>query len=717
MIPTPSKAEPCWPLWAPHQKSRLENVASNSLDKQSKRKAITPKGFNRMAKLSTLYLKNYRNIPEIKIDFEGRDGKIVGKNRVGKTNCLEAICYLLTDKLLGGSADIPSIKPQNNTRLKVEVEGTFITEDGPVTLRKEFYENWVKPRGSVTEELKGHITDYFINGAKQVRAKDFFDALSDKFGIPTKFGDLDAYQLMVDPFYLGETICESKDWKSARKAIIDIVEDVQPEEVYAANENAKIANEDLRLHQFNDVEAKKAIKGEIDNYKKKAIEHEGLINEYNNTLNQDVSDEEYSEAKAQEEKINEQIASLKTGAAYPYAEEVNDLQSELYELNNKYNASLNAPIDHSKSDKLRSDLEAKRREYMDVKFESQRSDYEFERLKNEYEEKKSLQEKYKTELKGLENEMKSIVVDDTCPTCGQKLPEEEVQKAVNNKKAEIIEKAQKYRDMALENKKTIDSLGKQIDEYIAIDYPKKLSEIQEEGAELDKKLQKALEEERAQVKTPDLAAKERIDQIHKRLSEIKQAEDRSLQSANSEIDNLKLRKSDLQTVFSKRIAADNARKRIEQLRKESSEIGKKQADAEQRFWAVGEFVKTKLKLLDKHMADKLGAMRFQLIKENIKEGSYDEVCVPYIIDPTNGNSTTTLFPDGSKSEQIYTGIQIIKAIRDAKGWQPLPIVFDQGGELDSKSTQNVAYDAEAQIIEVKVEGDNSKPTFIPFIGN
>lgn len=667
-----------------------------------------------MAKLSALYLQNYRNIPEITLNFEGKDGKIVGANRIGKTNCLEAICYLLTDKLLGGSADIPSIKPHSNTRAKVVVEGVFVTEEGPVTLRKEFYEKWVRPRGSLTEELQGHITDYFINGAKQVRAKDFFDALTEKFGIPTDISDLDAYQLMIDPFYLGETICGSKDWKNARKAIIDIVGDVEPEEIYASNKDTQIANADLKLHQFNDAEAKKAIRGEIDGYKKKMTETDGLLNEYGNTLNQDVSDDEYSKAKVEEERINDQIAKLRIGVANPYADEVTQLQKELFDLNKQYEAT---PVDHSKSEKFRNELEAKRREYMNVKLESQQADYQFNRLKEQLDEKKSRQEEYKLKLKDLELEIKGIVVDDTCPTCGQKLPEEKVQEAYNRKKAEITEEAQKIRQKAVDNKKDIDSLTNQIESFIPTDYQKRLSELQLQGAEIDKKLNQALEEERAQIKVPDPAIKERIGEINARLAQIKQLENQGLQSNNTEIERLKARKSELQVIFSKRIAAEAAVKRISELKKEATEIGKAQANAEQRLWAVGEFVKTKLSLLDKHMAQKLGAVRFQLIKENIKAGSYDEVCVPYIIDPATEESKNTLFSDGSKSEQIYTGIQIIKAIRDAKGWQPLPILFDQGGELDSKSTENVAYNAEAQVIEVKVEGEYPKPTFIPFIGN
>ena len=223
--------------------------------------------------------------------------------------------------------------------------------------------------------------------------------------------------------------------------------------------------------------------------------------------------------------------------------------------------------------------------------------------------------------------------------------------------------------------------------------------------------------EQASIKAPDPAIKARIGEINARLSEIQNAQREGNQNAALEIEKLKMRKSDLNAIFSKRIAAENAKKRISEIQTDNVKVGNAQADAEQRLWAVGEFVKTKLSLLDKHMSDKLGAVRFQLIKENIKAGSYDEVCMPYIINPIDGSTTKTLFSDGSKSEQIFTGIQIIKAIRDAKNWNPLPVIFDQGGELDSRSTLNVSLAAEAQIIEVKVEGDSKTPTFVPFSNN
>ena len=670
-----------------------------------------------MAKLSRLTLQNYRNIPELTINFEGMDGKIVGANRIGKTNVLEAICYLLTDKLLGGSSDIPSIKRHDDTRAKVVVEGVFYTDEGEVVLRKEFYEKWVRPRGSATEELQGHATDYFINGAKQARAKDFFDALQSKFGIPTELNGLDAFQLVIDPFYLGQIICGSKDWKLARKAIIDIVGDVTAEEICERNPDAAIARADLEAHQFDDAEAKKAIRGEIDGYKKKMTENQGLLNEYRRAADSDVTDEEYAAAKAREEEINEQIAKLKIGDANPYADEISALQDELFKLQTEYRKTATQVVDHTASEALRQKITANQDALCELKRQRSSVQSDIARINRELDERRAKQAEYKAKLGELKNQSLSIMVEETCPTCGQPLPQDRIEQAFNKKKAEILAEAERIKNLALENKKAIEALSDMLAQLMARDFDTEESRLSNEYVDLCKKRNEALANEAASIQKPDPKIQERIGEINTRLSQIRGLQAAGQEGVQEQIFALKAEKEQLQAVFSKRISADNARKRIAEINKENVEIGKKQADAEQRYWAVGEYVKTKLQLLDEHMASKLGEVRFQLIKENIKAGSYDEVCVPYIISPVTGKHSVTLFPDGSKSEQIYTGCQIIKAIRDAKGWSPLPVLFDQGGELDAFSSSKVSYDAEAQIIAVKVEGENKKPTFVPFANN
>ena len=44
--------------------------------------------------LKELYLRDFRNYPEIRVDFEPGVNLIVGNNAQGKTNMLEAVSYL-----------------------------------------------------------------------------------------------------------------------------------------------------------------------------------------------------------------------------------------------------------------------------------------------------------------------------------------------------------------------------------------------------------------------------------------------------------------------------------------------------------------------------------------------------------------------------------------------------------------------------------------------
>lgn len=664
-----------------------------------------------MAKLLKIHLENYRNLKSLDLDLEGKDVKIVGANRIGKTNVIEAICYLLTDKLLGGSADIPSIKPHGDTRLTVVVEGVFDIDGDKVTLRKEFAEKWVRPRGSSTEELQGHTTSYFVNGAKQARAQDFCDQLIKKFGMAPDFHKLDAYQLLIDPFYFAEIICGSKDWKLAREAIIEIVGDVTPEEIFSVNPAILVAKADLEAHQYDDGEAKKAIRGEIDGYKKAIITNQGLIDEYSRV--EDVTKEEVDAAQAEIDRLSEQIWQLKAGLENPYADEISALQKELFTLQEQYRKTATATVDRTKSEEAKKRVHAIQERLWNIEAQWRVNKNEVATSQADLEAKRRLQETYKRQLEDLRNEMQSIMVDEVCPACGQPIPAEKIQEAINVKKAEISAKAQSIRELAIANKNAIEELESLLGQLSVRSFETEImtTKVELAGAQAD--YEKAIKEEDATIQSPDEGLRVRIAQINERLDEIQNILEQGRSEEVAEAERLDARRKELFQVRDRRAAFDRAQRRLAEIKENIQHLGNKQAAAEQRLWAVGEFVKTKLSLLDKHMAERFGEVRFQLIKENIKAGSYDEVCVPYIVSPSTKKGTQTLFPDGSKSEQIFTGIQIIKAIRQAKGWDDLPIVFDQGGELDGATCSEIASNAEAQIIAVKVEGTNTVPTFEP----
>ena len=171
--------------------------------------------------LKSLELTNYRNIKHASYDFDG-DSKIVGDNRIGKTNTLEAIVWLLTGKLLNGSSDIAAIKPMEDTKSEVRVEGAFQVGDNTILLRKEYGEEWTKTRGTSDLVFKGHYLKYYYNGVQQKTERDFWALLKEDFGIKEDYRGIDLFQMLVNPFYLGD-IGESKDWTNLRTFIISLI--------------------------------------------------------------------------------------------------------------------------------------------------------------------------------------------------------------------------------------------------------------------------------------------------------------------------------------------------------------------------------------------------------------------------------------------------------------------------------------------------------------
>ena len=99
--------------------------------------------------LIKLELTNYRNIEHDVLVFDGKNSKIVGENRIGKTNTLEAIYFLFSNYLLDGSSDLTQLKPLDDTKKVVSVKGVFeiydtLTPQVPpkrITLEKRYAEN------------------------------------------------------------------------------------------------------------------------------------------------------------------------------------------------------------------------------------------------------------------------------------------------------------------------------------------------------------------------------------------------------------------------------------------------------------------------------------------------------------------------------------------------------------------------------------------------
>jgi len=130
-------------------------------------------------------------------------------------------------------------------------------------------------------------------------------------------------------------------------------------------------------------------------------------------------------------------------------------------------------------------------------------------------------------------------------------------------------------------------------------------------------------------------------------------------------------------------------------------------DIEQKRELLNQFIYTKLRMLDDNVAKVFGDIKFQLIKENIN-GGFDTICKVYIYDVSKGESTTTSWKSGSKSERVTTGIAIAEKIKAKLDLPNLPYLFDEGGEI-SADTLATRFNTESQLICVKIADNILNP--------
>lgn len=172
--------------------------------------------------IKSIEINNFKNIQNRTLYFDERT-EIPANNGWGKSNTIDAILWVLTDRLRNASADIKSIKSKLDpleTSQKAKVVRVKLDTDCGV-FEKTYQEIWKRPRGSETETLESHETTYLVNGEKK-KAKDYEIELALRFKMPVQF-----IPILMVANYFGVTL----DYKDRRQIIKDLVPQVTFDDV------------------------------------------------------------------------------------------------------------------------------------------------------------------------------------------------------------------------------------------------------------------------------------------------------------------------------------------------------------------------------------------------------------------------------------------------------------------------------------------------------
>ncbi|MRG86977.1 hypothetical protein [Salinibacillus xinjiangensis] len=646
-------------------------------------------------KLLELHLSNFKGIKQFDLNAAGKDIKVFGDNATGKTTIFDAFVWLLFDKDSQNQKDF-GIKTLQGGKvvhnLEHEVEATFLVNGKELTLKKVFKEKWTKKRGSITSEFSGHTTDYFIDGVPS-KKKEYTEKIA-------SIVDEDIFKLLTSPSYFNEQL----HWKKRRDLLLEIAGDVTDDDVIESNKDLKeltdiLSGRSIEDHRKVIAAKKKEINQELERIPIRIDEINRNLPNLNG-IDQAAINQQLESINQQIESKQSQINDIKNGS------QVNNLRAQISDLDLKIANVKNEHANQGQQEvfKLKTRLQEEQSNVNILKSKvsnhEQRKDMNETNIKAFEKQMQKLRDQYK-EQNAQEFDHQSNC---SCPTCGQDLPEEQLENAkanFNRNKSSLLEKINKQ---GVELKEKVESIKQ---DNVGID-----SEVQKLTEQIEKKqsaisgLENQIADAESNVKPiTDNATYQQLmkdrQAIEQQISEIRQSVQTSVQEVQTEITSLKEKQNALQIDLSKIEQSAQSHKRIAELEKQEEQLAKEYEELEKELYLTEEFIRTKVDLLEEKINSKFKYARFNLFKQNIN-GGLEEICdttfegVPYDSGLNN-------------AARINVGLDIIDTLSKHYGVQA-PIFVDNAEsvtkliDIDSQVISLVVSESDKQLrVENKAE--------------
>lgn len=664
--------------------------------------------------IQELQIKNFRNISSLNLTFKDLVTIIKGKNDLGKSNALNAACWLttgtiLTDKWGYGENDIDSIIPKNATR-GVNPEVSIIIETG-TKFTKKYISQWSKD-GS---KIKGHTTEWYINDVSCKNETEFNEQFYSAFNYnpSLKTKDVNELRLFTDPLYALQKL----DAKQLRALLVDLGCSVSAEELY------KQGYEDMRPYGAKYFEKwdvmRKNLKDEIKTLTKD-------IENLQAKLETVASIEEYDEATLKElakeyEDLVAKRAALQHGEANPdIVEYEKQLEALKAAIATRVEENRKQVEDKKKMLKEQAELELEKatsgvsKELDPLYAERDKLDLEIEKMDDSIkaynkavDSQNTLMQQYITLAKKMVNlkndlaikleiartsEFKGLV---TCPVCGCEFAanEDELKHFEEHKKEQVeslikqIEEAEANR---LSYKEEYDKAKTLRDEAMQSIYSaqsnlafviSKKDELEPKIKELENKPIDTSKVHELNMKMAELDIALDVTKDYQKVSELK-AKVETLKKADAlkiqdEVDNINNQITELNLKISQEYVKKSKAAEKTEYEANLKAIQTKLNDSESLLARCNSLIQKMISLINQKATEKTG-LTFVMLEENLSNDGIKEVCYATV--------DGIPFKDVNTAKKIKYGIKFIEKMKEILGHNNFPILADRLEGIDSLET-------------------------------
>lgn len=601
-------------------------------------------------RIQSMKLLNFCGIQSLEITPGGDDLSVYGDNATGKTTIANAFSWLFTGKNAAGTADFdPAPLDSSNAKIhNLETSVTVRFTDG-AEYRRVLTEVWTKKRGEVTAQLTGTKTSYYKDNVP-LKEKEFtaeIDAL---------FGGGEQFRMLTAVGYFPAVM----DWKARRKLLLDMCGDVRDEDVIASTPEISELPGLLDGHTVDDYlkvakSRKTTLKKELDTIPARITENENAASGALTASEISAAEAEISALEQQEKDITAKISAYNTATAAD--ERRNALRQELERRRTEYLSDYNKRVG-AYNTRL-SELSEKRDEVY-----SKRSPLLVKKssLPRQIEDMKKLREKLHMQCDEIR--AREYTSGDTCPRCGQKLPPEQIEKAV----AEFDQrKSEELSEITAKAKATCHR-----DMIAALEF--EFEAVTARVSALDEKFKTVEEELEALRNSKPVSAFESTAEYAELNAQIAAIKDDGetqvpadlLKSQKDIADRLSAAKEKLY----KARAAQDIRRRIAELEAQQKSLAAEYAQCEKGEYLCEQFIRAKVSLLDERINSRFETLKFKLFHEQ-QNGGLQEICKVLI--PCE--SGLVEYEKANSAARINAGIEIVNVLGEYFGVR-LPVFCD-----------------------------------------
>ena len=608
-------------------------------------------------KLIALTLENFKGVKSFMLDANGQNVNVFGSNGCGKSTLFDAFTWLLFGKNSHDEKDfgIKTLDEKGEVIPRIDHQVTAVIEhDGrQIELTRTYKEKWRKQRGAAEAVMVGNTTEYAygpVGAATPISAGEYAKVINDLI-------DEKIFKLITDPLYFNERL----SWQERRQLLMQLCGDVTDEEIVKDNADLE---EVLNLAAGRDLETtKKGVRAAIRETNKKKDEIGPRIDECRKGL-VDINLASLDDARIDIRSIPEKIDALRQEKmAKSSMDQQVKAQEEL--------ATIKAKIVAMKSARETA-YQERMRDLMNKEMEAQKSASEQKEIcdglwaqhaafRNEI-------DRINKNLDGLRNHFREVFskvfnktpIDTICPTCGQNLPPERVEKA----KAAMEKDEADFKQQRTELLKNIREEGKAKKADLE-SKQKELADLETKAKEADENLivrQDFRDEFATRAKLLKVAdpSEEEV-RLIQRAMDIKAhmdqpKEDPSLAQYDQKIAKLTAKLDAAKTIITAADRNNQLNARISDLLKEEKALSMHLINLERQLYLCEQFVREKTDRLSAKLTEKIPNVNFIMFRPNVTNEGIEECCetsyhgVPY--------------KDLNTGARINVGLEIIKALTD-----------------------------------------------------